>query len=166
MAFTTLLQPLRADKYNQHRPQILTIMINAQIQIQFPTPGQWDKLNMAAVYRDADGYTHSDTYTQDNIPTDQVPALATAVTAIASMGEDWQATQVWAQLGDDSVINNPAADEGAVEIREAVLLTVEAIKPSGGRRIFTSSEYMQFVITDSAAVAFFKHFTDCVPINS
>lgn len=45
-------------------------MNNAQIQIQFPVPGQWDKLNMAAVYRDVVGYTHTDTYTQDEIPAD------------------------------------------------------------------------------------------------
>lgn len=81
------------------------------------------------------------------------------VVALVGLAEPWQATQVWARQGDDRVINNPAADEGAIEIRQAVLLTVEAVNPSGGRRIFTSSEYMQFVLTDAAAVAFFKHFT-------
>ena len=67
---------------------------------------------MTAVYQDADGYTHTDHYTQDDIPADQAPVLEATVTAIASMGEDWQASQVWAQLGDDSVINNPAARWG------------------------------------------------------
>lgn len=133
--------------------------MQSQIQIQFPRPGQWDKFTLTAIYQDAEGYTHTDTYTQDDIPADQAPALEAAVTAIASMGEDWQATQVWARLGDDRVINNPAADEGAIEINEAVLLTVEAVNSSGGRRTFTPSEYMQFVLTDPAAVAFFKHFT-------
>lgn len=75
------------------------------------------------------------------------------------MGEDWQASQVWAQLGDDSVINNPAAREGAVEVHEAVLLTVEAVNSAGGRRICTPSEYMQFVLADPSAVAFFRYFT-------
>lgn len=138
-------------------------MNNAQIQIQFPDPGNWDEFTLTAVYQGAEGDTYTDAYTQDDIPTDQAPALAAAVTAIASMGEDWQATQVWAMLGDDTIINNPAADEGAVEIREAVLLTVEAVNSTGGRWIFTPSEYMQFVITDSAAVAFFKHFTTLNP---
>lgn len=134
-------------------------MSNAQIQIQFPEPGQWREFNLTAVYRDADGYTHTDSYTQDDIPSDQAPALAAAVTAIASMGEDWQASQVWARLGDDSVINNPAAEDGLVEINEAVLLTVEAVNDQGGRRTFTPSEYMQFVLTTPTAVVFFKHFT-------
>lgn len=129
-----------------------------ELQFQFPEPGKWDKFTLTAVYQVA-GYTHTDTYTQDDIPADQAPALEAAVTAIASMGEDWQATQVWARLGDDTVINNPAANEGAIEVREAVLLTVEAVNSAGGRRTFTPSEYMQFVLADPAAVAFFKYFT-------
>lgn len=140
-------------------------MSNAQIQIQFPEPGQWDKFSLTAVYRDADGYTHTDSYTQDDIPSDQAPALAAAVTAIASMGEDWQASQVWARLGDDSGINNPAAEDGLVEIHEAVLLTVEAVNDQGGRRTFASSEYMQFVLADPAAVTFFRYFTAADPVK-
>lgn len=134
-------------------------MNNAEIQIQFPRSGQCDKFTLTAVYQDADGYTRTDSYTQDNIPADQAPAMQTVVAALVGMGEDWQASQVWARLGDDSVINNPAADEGAVDIHEAVLLTVEAVNATGGRRTFFPSEYMQFVFTDPAAVAFFKHFT-------
>lgn len=38
-------------------------MINAQLQIQFPRPGEWGKLNITAVCRDAEGYTHTDTDT-------------------------------------------------------------------------------------------------------
>ena len=56
--------------------------------------GKWDKYTMTAVYQDADGYTHTDHYTQDDIPADQAPVLEATVTAIASMGEDWQASQV------------------------------------------------------------------------
>lgn len=41
-----------------------------EIQIQFPCPGQWDKFNLSAIYRDAEGYTHQNLYTQDNIPAD------------------------------------------------------------------------------------------------
>lgn len=131
-----------------------------ELQFQFPEPGKWDKFNLTAIYRDADGYTHTDRYTQDDIPADQAPALASVVAALVSMGEPWQASQVWARLGDDTVINNPAADEGMIEVHEAVLLTVEAVNSAGGRRICTPSEYMQFVLTDPAAVAFFKHFAD------
>lgn len=133
--------------------------MQSQIQIQFPRPGQWGEFAMTAIYRDADGYTHSDRYTQDDIPADQSSALTAVVSALVGLAEPWQASQVWARLGDDRVINNPAADEGMIEIQEAVLLTVEAVNQSGGRRIFTPSEYMQFVLADPAAVAFFKHFT-------
>lgn len=132
-------------------------MNNAEIQIQFPTPGQWDKFTLTAVYRNAEGYTRTDSYTQDGIPADQAPALAAAVAAIASMGEDWQASQVWARLvqvtthGDD-VDRPPTATD-------AVALSVEAVNTQGGRRTFTRVDYPEFVITDSAAVAFFKYFT-------
>lgn len=130
-----------------------------EIHLHFPRPGKWDKYTMTAIYQDAEGYTHTVHYTQDDIPADQAPVLEAAVTAIASMGEDWQASQVWARLGDDSVINNPAAQEGAVEVHEAVLLTVEAVNSAGGRRVCTPSEYMQFVLADPSAVAFFRYFT-------
>lgn len=140
-------------------------MSKAQIQIQFPTPGEWYKFVLIAIYQDTAGYVQTPRYTQDDIPADQAPALAAAVTAIASMGEDWQASQVWARLGDDSVINNPAAEDGLVEIHEAVLLTVEAVNAQGGRRTFTSSEYMQFVLADPAAVAFFRYFTAADPVK-
>ena len=42
---------------------------------------------------------------------------------------------------------------------DAVSLTVEAVNPQGGRRVFTSRDYPAFIITDPAAVEFFKHFT-------
>ena len=130
-----------------------------EIHLQFPNPGQWDEFVMTARFPDSNGFVCSYRYTQDGIPADQAPALAAAVAAIASMGEDWQASQVCARMGDDRVINNPAADEGAIEINEAVLLTVEAVNSAGGRRICTPSEYMQFVLADPSAVAFFRYFT-------
>ena len=47
-------------------------------------------------------------YTQDGIPADQAPALAAAVAAIASMGEDWQASQAvsYTHLNRNIEINN------------------------------------------------------------
>lgn len=136
-----------------------------ELQFQFPEPGNWGKFILTAVFPE-NGFIQSRRFTQDSIPADQSPVLEAAVTAIASMGEDWQASQVWARLGDDSVINNPAAQEGAVEVHEAVLLTVEAVNSAGGRRICTPSEYMQFVLADPAAVAFFRYFVDAEPVNS
>ena len=108
-----------------------------EIQIQFSKPGNWREFTLTAIYQDSDGYTRIDRYKQNDIPSGQAPALSAAVAVIADMEEDWQAVQVWARLGNTSVLNNSAGDDEAVEFREAVLLTIEAVNSLGGRRIFT-----------------------------
>lgn len=131
--------------------------MKTQIQIQFPTPGVWNKMTMTAVYWDAEGYTHTDRYTQDDIPADQAPALVSVVSALVRLAEPWQASQVWATLG---MVEHPVVQEDTPpEIVDAVMLTVEAVNDQGGRRIFTAADYPEFIITDPAAVAFFWHFT-------
>ena len=82
--------------------------------------------------------------------------MAAVVTALVGLGEDWQASQVWARLGITmtyDVVNDRS------EYVFAVDLTVEAVNPQGGRRVFTSRDYPAFVITEPAAVAFFMFFT-------
>ena len=133
-------------------------MNNEEIQIQFPRPGQWGEFALTAIYRDAEGYAHTDRYTQDDIPADQAPALKAAVAAIAGMDEDWQAVQVWVRC--NWVFQAPTGDADNYESTEAVILTVEAVNADGGRRTFTSADYPEFIITDPAAVAFFKYFTE------
>ena len=134
-------------------------MNTAEIQIYFPLPGQWNKFTLTAIYQDADSYAHTDRYTQDDIPADQAPALASVVAALVGLAEPWQAAQVWARLGHVTALA-PAEpfDPAEVEI-EAVSLTVEAVNDQGGRRIVTTINYPAFVLTDPAAVAFFKYFT-------
>lgn len=135
-----------------------------EIHLQFPNPGHWDQINMTVIYEDVDGYTHTDPYTQADIPDDQVPALAASVTAIASMDEDWQAVQAWARLGKDVLT---LAEDGTYKMIDAVSLTVEAVHAeTKGRRIFTVSDYPAFVLTDPAAVAFFRYFASSRSINS
>lgn len=129
----------------------------SQIQIQFLMPGQWDKFTLIAVYRDADGYTPPACFTQDDIPADQAPALAAVVGTLVSMGEPWQASQVWARRA--WVSTGPEGDADIYQVSDAVILTVEAVNPQGGRRTFTVADYPEFVITDPGAVAFFKYFT-------
>ena len=131
-------------------------MNNSEIQIQFPRPGQWDEFTLTAVYQDADGYTRTDRYTADEIPADHAPAMQAVVAALEGLGEDWQAVQVWARLGKDFLT---LAEDGAYTMIDAVSLTVEAVNPQGGRRVFTSRDYPAFIITDPAAVAFFMFFT-------
>ena len=135
-------------------------MNNAEIQIQFPRPGDWQEFALTAIYRDAEGYAHTDRYTQDDIPADQAPALASVVAALVGLGEDWQAAQVLARLGHVLRDYPFPPPDGAGEWGESVDLTVEAVHAeTGGRRTFTSADYPEFIITDSAAVAFFKYFT-------
>lgn len=131
--------------------------MNAEIQIQFPRPGEWDKFTLTAVCRDAEGYTRADRYKQDDIPADQAPALASVVSALVSMGEPWQAAQVRAHLMTATIYSedDPYTPTGQ---RDEVALDVEAINAQGGRRTFTVADYPEFILTDPAAVAFFKHF--------
>ncbi|WP_286688841.1 hypothetical protein, partial [Akkermansia sp. 54_46] len=85
-----------------------------------------------------------DRYTQDEIPANQTPAMAAVVAALVELGEDWQAVQVWARLGKDVLT---LAEDEAVHAE------------TKGRRIFTVSDYPAFILTDPAAVEFFKFFT-------
>ena len=121
--------------------------MNAEIQIQFPQPGNWQEFTLTAVYEDAGGYTRTVRYTPADIPAEQAPAMQAVVAALVGLAEPWQAVQVWARLKEFY------APEEAVE------LTVEAVNPQGGRRVFTSRDYPEFVITDPAAVEFFKFYT-------
>lgn len=134
-------------------------MKNASLHFQFSSPGNWGKFTMTAILPDNNGFVQSRRFTQDDIPADQAPALSAAVSAIASMGEDWQAVQVWARLGHRLRDYPFPPPDGAGEWIKAVSLTVEAVNPQGGRRTFTSADYPEFALTDSAAVAFFKYFT-------
>lgn len=130
--------------------------MNEEIQIQFPRPGNWQEFTLTAIYQDADGYTRIDRYTQDEIPANQTPAMAAVVAALVGLAEPWQAVQVWARLKE---FYAPEVDD-PMRTAETVDLTVEAVHAeTKGRRIFTASDYPAFIITDPAAVDFFKHFT-------
>lgn len=131
-------------------------MNNAEIQIQFPRPGNWQEFTLTAIYRDYDGYMHADRYTAGEIPADHAPAMAAVVTALVGLGEDWQASQVWARLG--MVCTYDVADERYKYVL-AVDLTVEAVNDQVGLQVFTSAQYQEFTITEPAAVEFFKFFT-------
>lgn len=130
-------------------------MNNAEIQIQFPQPGNWQEFILTPIYRDAGGYRPPARYTQDEIPADQAPAMQAVVSALVGLSEPWQASQVWARLKE---FYAPEVDD-PMRTTETVDLTVEAVNPQGGRRVFTSRDYPAFVITDPAAVEFFLYFT-------
>ena len=130
-------------------------MNNSEIQIQFPRPGEWGEFTLTAIYQDKGGYRPPARYTQDEIPADQALAMEAVVAALVGMGEDWQAVQVWARLKE---FYAPEEDD-PMRTAETVDLTVEAVNPQGGRRVFTSCDYPEFVITNPSAVEFFKFFT-------
>ena len=133
------------------------MMNDAEIQIQFPQPGNWQEFTMTAIYQDKGGYRPPARYTQDEIPAEQAPAMESVVAALVGLGEDWQAVQVWARLGKDVLT---LAEDGAYTMIDAVSLTVEAVHAeTRGRRIFTASDYPAFILTDPAAVEFFRFFT-------
>lgn len=133
-------------------------MNSAEIQIQFPKPGQWDEFGLAAIYQDEEGYTRIDRYTQDDIPAEQALAMQAVVAALVGLSEPWQASQVWARL-DHVLASWPISEDGPFEMAEAISLTVEAVNEQGGHRIFTPAQYQEFTIKDPAAVDFFKYFT-------
>lgn len=135
-------------------------MNNAEIQIQFPRQGQWDKFTLTSIYQDADGYTCTDRYTQEDLPADQAPALADVVAALVGLAAPWQASQVWARMGHVLRDYPFSLPDGAGEWVKSVELTVEAVHAeTGGRRTFTAADYPEFVITDPAAVSFWRYFT-------
>ena len=130
-------------------------MSNAEIQIHFPRPGEWEEFTLTPIYQAAGGYRPPARFTQDNIPVDQAPAMRAVVAALVGLGADWQAGQVWARLKEI------CARQGDDPVRtvETVDLTVEAVNSQGGRRIFTARDYPEFTVASPAAVDFFKYFT-------
>ena len=131
--------------------------MNEEIQIQFPKPGTWQEFTLTPIYQDKGGYRPPARYTQDEIPAEQAPAMQAVVAALVGLAEPWQAVQVWARLGKDVLT---LAEDGAYTMIDAVSLTVEAVHAeTKGRRIFTVSDYPAFIITDPAAVEFFRFFT-------
>ena len=130
-------------------------MNNAEIQIQFPQPGQWDEFTLTPIYQDKGGYRPPARYTPADIPADHAPAMQAVVAALVGLGEDWQAVQVWARLKE---FYAPEEDD-PMRTAKTVDLTVEAVNPQGGRRVFTSRDYPAFVIMEPAAVEFFRFFT-------
>ena len=131
-------------------------MNDGEIQLQFPKPGNWQEFILTAIYQDADGFTRVARYTPAEIPAEQAPAMQAVVAALVGLSEPWQAVQVWARLG--ITLTYDVANDRS-EYVFAVVLTVEAVNPQGGRRVFTSRDYPEFTITDPAAVAFFNFFT-------
>ena len=129
-------------------------MSNAEIQIHFPRPGEWEEFTLTPIYRDKGGYRPPARFTQDEIPAEQAPAMQAVVAARVGLGEDWQAVKVWARLKEFFVADNP------MRTLETVELTVEAVHAeTKGRRMFTARDYPEFTVASPAAVDFFKYFT-------
>lgn len=135
-----------------------------EIQMQFLSPGEWNKFNLTAVYQDKDGYTQIRSYAPEDIPVEQTEALVPVITALVELAAPWQASQVWARLGKEyPVIEENIENEivEPVEPIEVIELTIEATHAeTGGNQIFTSQKYPEFIIRDPKAIEFFKYFTN------
>lgn len=132
-------------------------MNNGEIQLQFPKPGKWEEFTLTPIYQEKGGYRPPARFNQDEIPAEQAPAMQAVVAALVGLSEPWQAVQVWARLGKNAL---NLAEDGTYTLIDAVSLTVEAVHAeTKGRRIFTASDYPAFIITEPAAVEFFKFFT-------
>ena len=134
-------------------------MDTAQLQFQFPEPGNWGKFILTAVFPDANGFVQYQRFSQDDISQEQAETFNEVVTRMAVLSDEWKAFQVWVRL--EQITVSPLPEEGKVfpESRDAVALTVEAVNAQGGRRLFTSQDYSEFTMVDGAAVTFFNCFT-------
>lgn len=135
-------------------------MKNASLYFRFSSPGNWGEFVLTALFTGRDGFIKVCRYTQDNIPADQAPAMQAVVAALVGLSEPWQASQVWARLGSVTALAPDEPFDPYEHEVEAVELTVEAVNPQGGRRIFTAADYPEFKLTRIAALAFFKYFTN------
>lgn len=133
-------------------------MNNAEIQIQFPMPGKWDKFELTAVFPDADGFVRTKRYTQDDIFLEWLHDFSEVVAMIAVLSNEWKELQSWARLDQVPVNSSQGEGETLMETIPGVILTVEAANPQGSRKLFTSADYSGFTITDEKVVALFNHF--------
>lgn len=131
-----------------------------ELQIYFPHPGKWNEFTLTAIFPDSSGFVVNQHYRDRELAPEKLQAFSKVVDVMTALSDKWQAVQAWARL--DTVMSNTSTEDGEdiVETMEAVALTVEAVNARGARKLFTSADYAEFIITEAAAVAFFKHFTD------
>ncbi len=136
-------------------------MSNREIQITFPTPGEWGRFTMVAVYEKG-GYTHQDVYSAADVPQEMSGAFAGVVRALVAIQAPWRAYHVNVRavtVMPDADPENVGDGQTMVEPFDVLELTVYAQNEAGGRRTFTARDYPEFTISDQAAVEFFNYFT-------
>lgn len=91
-----------------------------------------------------DKWSYDEEMSLKELPPEQESVYLALAESIQGKGEDWVASQVWARMVGDKVF-----------------LQVEARQDgSGAIRTFTAEDDPSLLITEPAAVAFFKHFTE------
>lgn len=123
----------------------------SEIQFTFLDPGEWKKIIFIPVSFDQKGFGLQNIYTQDDIPAEYAAALVSVMNTFVSMAAPWQASRAWARL-------RYRLDEYSGGQMEVIELSIEAVNDEGGRRIFTSADYPQFVVCSADAVRFYKFF--------
>ncbi len=133
--------------------------MNAEIHINFISPGDWSRFRMTSIWYDEAGFQHRARCLPGDIPPEYAPALTEAVGALVALGEPWQARHVIARHGIMEVQPEPMEDMPEMEIREYVALEVEAVNAAGARRVFTLHDYPELLLLTPEASAFFNYFT-------
>lgn len=65
-------------------------MMKAQLQFQFPEPGNWGKFILTAVFPDKNGFIQSRRFTQDDITGAQAETFHEVVTRVAVLSDEWR----------------------------------------------------------------------------
>ncbi|MBT8778605.1 hypothetical protein [Akkermansia muciniphila] len=87
-------------------------MNNAQLQFQFPEPGNWRKFILTAVFPDANGFVQSRRFSQDDISQEQAETFNEVASHLAVLSDNWKALQVWVRL--EQVTVSPLPEKGEV----------------------------------------------------
>ncbi len=135
--------------------------MSREIQITFPSPGEWGKFTLVAVYMQG-GYRHQDVLTEADVPAEMAGAFAGVVRALVGLAAPWRAYHVNVRAVTVTADADPETvgeEQTMVEPYDVLELRVYAVNEAGGRRTFTARDYPEFTIEDADAVAFFNHFT-------
>ncbi len=136
------------------------------ICISFPVLGDWSKFVMTAMWTDDEGFRNRRAYRSQDLTEAQLHPLQKVIASLVALDAPWQATHAVASLHVPSAaaaVESPfVVEEGAAPSlpdEEAVLLTINARRADGARRLFTHGDYPDLRLNDAALIATFKHFT-------
>ncbi len=125
---------------------------NAQINISFPNPGEWNVFRLTALWDDEEGFSCRRPYRPDDLTGEQVEVLTAAIGNVVGLGAPWAASHAVVHL--ESVA--PTAEQTFAPY-EVLELDVYAKRDSdGATRHFTSKDLPVLRTEDARAIELFK----------